>query len=470
MAAPGPAPRPGDLRPGADPREPRPRARPRPRPRPPPNPLFTQWLREWRDEAAAAGGGRHLPYERALRSLARYPLRLASARDAAVLRHFGPKICRRLELRLRELRPDEGSASSSPPTEGRGRESPQAPPPKLRPLRQYRPLPRSEPFALLVTLLRSPRPLPEVELRAAAQPLCARPLAPQAAPGGALGSLLRRRLVQGSGSGPSYSLTPRGRALAQRLAAAPEAPPPVEGAQASGEPPPPPAEGEAAPPPEEAEFELKPGEFDIVLCVDANEAAGARAGAVAALRRGRVPFLVRRLHVGDFLWVAREKAPPPGRPPRELALEVVVERKRAADLGASLSDGRYREQKFRLRRCGLRQPVYLLEEPRGGERLGLPASTLRQAAVSTQVVDGLAVKRTRDPRESAAFLALLGRHLQRLYGGRCLRSWGGPPQARPPPGPPGAPCPLLPLGRLQARAAKSQAQRVGDVFARQLLQ
>ena len=37
--------------------------------------------------------------------------------------------------------------------------------------------------------------------------------------------------------------------------------------------------------------------------------------------------------------------PPAGRPPHELVLDVVVERKTAADLCHSLSDGRYREQK-----------------------------------------------------------------------------------------------------------------------------
>ncbi|NXV57062.1 MUS81 endonuclease, partial [Molothrus ater] len=109
-------------------------------------------------------------------------------------------------------------------------------------------------------------------------------------------------------------------------------------------------------------------------------------GGVPALLRSRgVPVLLRRLHVGDFLWVAREKDPPTGHAPRELALDVVVERKSAADLGNSIRDGRYREQKFRLRRSGLRCPLYLLEEPGEGEPLPLPLPSLRQAAASTQV-------------------------------------------------------------------------------------
>ncbi|GAB0202053.1 crossover junction endonuclease MUS81 [Grus japonensis] len=419
-------------------------------------------------------------YERALRSLARYPLPLRSGRAAAVLQHFGPTLCRRLDLRLRQHRAEQG-LPPSPPTGGRGPETPLAPSSR-RPPRDYRPLPRSGAHALLLTLHKSSEPLPEAELLQQAQPLCDRPLT-LAAPGGALGTLLRRDLLQRSGRPPRYSLTPRGQILAQRLAAAAlEAPSQVSVELLGGEETPPPPSPVSDP---EVEFELKPGEFDIILCADITEAngRGAEGGRVPALLRGRVPLLLRRLHVGDFLWVAREKDPPPGRPPRELVLDVVVERKAAADLGNSLSDGRYREQKFRLGRCGLRHPVYLLEEPGRGERLPLPLPILRQAAASTQVVDGFFVKRTGGPRESAAYLGVLGEQLRRRYGGRVLRAWWGDVAGRGPPEPPGAPCALLPFQRLRSGGGKNQsgifwgapphppqAQTVGDVFARQLLQ
>ncbi|XP_072737640.1 crossover junction endonuclease MUS81 [Ciconia boyciana] len=410
------------LEPAAAPR------RRRRRPRSPPNPLFTRWLREWRDEAT--GPRARGVYERALRSLSRYPLRLRSGQAAAILQHFGPVLCRRLEQRLRQHRAEQGLPPSPPRPDVAS-----LPPPQRRPARDYRPLPRSGAHALLLALRQSSEPLPEAELLRQAQPLCDRPLTP-AAPGGALGTLLRRDLLQRSGRPPRYSLAPRGQILAQRLAAAAlEAPPPPQGTQAGGEGPrlggPPRRLGppRAAP---ELEFELRPGEFDIILCADVTEAngRGPGGGRVPALLRGRVPLLLRRLPVGDFLWVARERDPPPGRPPRELVLDVVVERKAAADLGHSLGDGRYREQKFRLGRCGLRQPVYLLEEPGRGEWLPLPLPVLRQAAASTQVGDGFFVKRTGGPRESAAYLGVLGEQLQRRYG----------------------------------------AQTVGEVFARQLLQ
>uniref|UniRef100_A0A8V5GSK8 Crossover junction endonuclease MUS81 n=1 Tax=Melopsittacus undulatus TaxID=13146 RepID=A0A8V5GSK8_MELUD len=76
------------------------------RPRTCPNPLFTRWLREWRDEAT--GTRAKGVYERALRSLARYPLRLRSGQAAAILKNFGPALCRRLDLRLRQHRAGGG--------------------------------------------------------------------------------------------------------------------------------------------------------------------------------------------------------------------------------------------------------------------------------------------------------------------------------------------------------------------------
>ncbi|XP_027564408.1 crossover junction endonuclease MUS81 [Neopelma chrysocephalum] len=169
------------------------------RPRGPPNPLFARWLREWRDEAQ--GTWARGTYERALRSLSRFPLRLRSGRSASILQHFGPALCERLDQRLRQHRMEQG-LPPTPPPEGRDPEPPSAPP-KRRP-REFRPLPRSGAHALLVVLGQSPEPLPEAELLRQARPLCDHP--PTA---GALGALLRRDLLQRSGRPPRYARTPR---------------------------------------------------------------------------------------------------------------------------------------------------------------------------------------------------------------------------------------------------------------------
>ncbi|KAM4564561.1 crossover junction endonuclease MUS81 isoform 1-T2 [Fundulus diaphanus] len=228
---------------------------------------------------------------------------------------------------------------------------------------------------------------------------------------------------------------------------------------------------------------LLPGTYEIVLCVDFIETTGGshhrKQELVKELQRNGVNFDVRKLNVGDFLWVAREKVTPvPGqlRAPagRELVLDYIIERKRMDDLCGSIIDGRFREQKFRLKRCGLRRPIYLVE---GGSssaaHLSLPEATLLQATVNTQVVDGFFVKRVQDVRESAAYLTVMTRYLSRLYQNRTLTCRSrelegdvtGDEEER------GIPsCSLISFAEFNHGAVKNKCQTVREVFARQLMQ
>lgn len=180
------------------------------------------------------------------------------------------------------------------------------------------------------------------------------------------------------------------------------------------------------------EFVLRPGTFDILLCVDVNETSTGQAksrkeGLGPELKKNGVQFDVRKLQLGDFLWVARERTfPTPGclsvPVARELVLDHIVERKRMDDLCGSIIDGRFREQKFRLLHCGLKHPIYLVEDFGSIQHMSLPESTLQQAIVNTQVVDGFFVKRTHDLKESVAYLTVMTRYLQRIYSNKTLVS------------------------------------------------
>ncbi|KAM8747763.1 crossover junction endonuclease MUS81 [Acanthopagrus schlegelii] len=231
---------------------------------------------------------------------------------------------------------------------------------------------------------------------------------------------------------------------------------------------------------------LLPGTYEIILCVDFIETTGGgshhrKQELVKELQRNGVSFDVRKLNVGDFLWVAREKvAPVPGqlRAPaaRELVLDYVIERKRMDDLCGSIIDGRFREQKFRLKRCGLRKPVYLVEEcGTAASHLSLPESTLQQAIVNTQVVDGFFVKRVQDVRESAAYLTVMTRYLTKLYQNctlmcrsRELEGDGGSEEEVEERGRPS--CSLISFAEFNHGAVKNKCQTVREVFARQLMQ
>ncbi|KAM9501571.1 crossover junction endonuclease MUS81 [Clarias gariepinus] len=232
---------------------------------------------------------------------------------------------------------------------------------------------------------------------------------------------------------------------------------------------------------------LLPGAYDIVLCVDFIETTGGKTARkqelVKELQKNGVTFDIRKLNVGDFLWVAREKvAPVPGhlRPPvpRELVLDYIIERKRIDDLCGSIIDGRFREQKFRLKRCGLHKPIYLVEQcGSAAAHLSLPESTLQQAIVNTQVVDNFFVKSVQDVKESAAYLTVMTRYLQKLYQKRTLyhhsrelkgdgepeMESGGIEKENPR-------CSLISFTEFNYGALKNKCQTIREVFARQLMQ
>lgn len=60
--------------------------------------------------------------------------------------------------------------------------------------------------------------------------------------------------------------------------------------------------------------------------------------------------------MGDGIWIARHKEDH-----TEYVLDFVVERKEVMDLDGSIEDNRYRDQKLRMKRCGLRKLIYLVE-------------------------------------------------------------------------------------------------------------
>lgn len=62
---------------------------------------------------------------------------------------------------------------------------------------------------------------------------------------------------------------------------------------------------------------------------------------VQELRAGGTLLEVRRLKVGDFVWICRNSSN------QELVLPYIIERKRLDDLAQSIKDGRFHEQKVR---------------------------------------------------------------------------------------------------------------------------
>ena len=176
------------------------------------------------------------------------------------------------------------------------------------------------------------------------------------------------------------------------------------------------------------QFKLSRGCFEIVLCVDNTETSGGGAGGRKSLKTETerhlkntgVQFDKRGLNIGDFLWVAREKLSEVGgqfRQPqrRELVLPFLVERKRQDDLWQSVKDGRYQEQKFRMKNSGLEHLFYLVEEYQKHKSFVGDALTLEQAVANTAVQEGFSIKRTSDQRGTIEYLTLMTRLLREKY-------------------------------------------------------
>jgi len=193
------------------------------------------------------------------------------------------------------------------------------------------------------------------------------------------------------------------------------------------------------------EFVLNKGSFDILLCVDNTEVKGGGVGGrqtlkvetVRHLQQCGVMYDRRNLNIGDFLWIARERVGEiqgqfRQRQPRELVLPYIVERKRLDDLWMSVKDGRYEEQKFRMKGCGLPHLYYLIEDHPGQKQFWGKASgqagalvtpeAIEQAIANTAVQEGFTIKKTADQKGTIEYLTLFTRLLRDKYKTKDLKS------------------------------------------------
>ncbi|XP_030378402.1 crossover junction endonuclease MUS81 [Scaptodrosophila lebanonensis] len=208
------------------------------------------------------------------------------------------------------------------------------------------------------------------------------------------------------------------------------------------------------------------GSFEIFLLVDTQETSGKNKRVLdqtrSYLQSLVVQHEVRRLTVGDFLWIARDAAG------NELVLPYIVERKRMDDLASSIRDGRFHEQKHRLRQCGIPHVIYLIEDYGDNQHVGLPLDSLEQALVNTRIHCGFHVVRTDNHYRSMSYLAGVTRTLVLLYGAKFLHSVDK--QSLHPICPSDARVGLLKFRALYEDSARNAQLTVREVFVQQLLQ
>ncbi len=172
---------------------------------------------------------------------------------------------------------------------------------------------------------------------------------------------------------------------------------------------------------------IQPGTFTVHLVLDNREvrAKDDRDYISDELTKKGAKPLVRPLELGDFFWVAKLHSPTllstNGEEGDEIALDWIVERKRLDDLVGSITDGRFQEQKFRLRKSGVKNVVYLIEAfSISSEKATKFHDAIQSAIASTQVVNGYFVKQTGRLDETIRYLARMTAMLKTLYESKPL--------------------------------------------------
>ncbi|KAI8066753.1 hypothetical protein BC940DRAFT_302209 [Gongronella butleri] len=163
----------------------------------------------------------------------------------------------------------------------------------------------------------------------------------------------------------------------------------------------------------------QPQDYQIMMVLDVREVKmkNNRDYIQQTLASKGVHVVTRAMDLGDVLWIAKHRATN-----EELFLDIVVERKRLDDLLYSIKDGRYMEQKYRLKNSSCRKVIYVIEEYNKEALLkgSINAQTVRTSMASIQAVDNFYLKRTTSLDETIDYLVTTTKMVQLLYKDKVL--------------------------------------------------
>ncbi|CAG7923729.1 unnamed protein product [Penicillium olsonii] len=422
------------------------------------NPLLLGWIKEWLDQARERNSKGVTVYKKAYESMKACPLPFQHPSQAQQLNGLGPKLCDRLTDKLKAHCEENGLPMPEPPEKGgkrtTGGENDDQPAKKPRKAKPYVPTLRSGPYGLLLGLgtqnENASQGMTKAQLIEVAQPYCDSSFTAPPDPTkfytawNSMKTLVQKDLVCEHGRPlRRYLLSEEGWEVVKRLqktlpGATQTAPagPAAESQQPATEGRDSPAEDGADPEDTLSKEDmdniqpimLPPKSFTIQLVLDTREVRTSTDRDYISgelIKQGITPE-VRALEVGDAMWVAKCNDPGffarHGEESDEVMLDWIVERKRLDDLIGSIKDGRFHEQKFRLRRSGIKNVIYLIEEfavTHADSTSGSAAQyqeMVASAIASTQVLNEYFIKKTKHLDESIRYLARMTLLLRKMYG------------------------------------------------------
>jgi crossover junction endonuclease MUS81 len=436
------------------------------------NPLLLGWVKEWLDDAKERNSKGFTVYKKAYDSLKACPLPFQHPSEAQQLHGFGPKLCDRLTENLKAYCQENGlpmpERLHKTKMASKGCQDGAQTTTKTRKSRPYVPAYRSGSFAIILALStldeNASLGITKAEIIELAQPHCDSSFTAPSDPTkfytawNSMKTLLEKDLVYEKGRPlRRYALTEEGWEVAMRIKKTLEPsekskkePSPVDGdrnddsdfleigsSPVGWRPPEPPADARLATVSENSHdgvtltgeslptfspITLQPGSFTVQLVLDVREvrAKQDRDYMSDELTKKGVKPIMRSLELGDALWVAKCNDPKllgqNGTEGDEIVLDWIVERKRLDDLVGSIKDGRFQEQKFRLRKSGVKNVIYVIEEiSLSSEHFQKYEEAIASAIASNQVVNGYFVKKTQKIDDTIRYLTRMTMLLKTLY-------------------------------------------------------
>lgn len=117
------------------------------------------------------------------------------------------------------------------------------------------------------------------------------------------------------------------------------------------------------------------------------------------------------LSLGDILWIYKDPVTN-----IEYVLDYILERKTLDDLAASIRDGRYREQKYRLKKSGISNVYYLFEGLKlDCKHFGVSSEAVDNAMLNTITVHDINIIRTDTIKQSVEAIINLDYNIRREF-------------------------------------------------------
>ncbi|EAS02369.2 ERCC4 domain protein (macronuclear) [Tetrahymena thermophila SB210] len=158
-------------------------------------------------------------------------------------------------------------------------------------------------------------------------------------------------------------------------------------------------------------------EYEVYLIIDIRERTDKNERDLAIkqkLEENGVCCKIENIYLGDFLWVVDITTI--DNVTETYVLDYVVERKTGDDFASSIQDHRYKEQKYRYKKSGLKHCYYLVEgDIKNTKHLSVSQSAIETAIMTTQMIDKFKVQRTKSFQESMIWISCLHKNILKHF-------------------------------------------------------